>query len=33
MERLFGGPVFLEIWVRVKHGWADDDRQLERFGY
>ena len=25
MERLFGGPVFLEVWVRVKRGWADDD--------
>ena len=25
MERLFGGPVFLEVWVRVKRGWADDE--------
>jgi GTP-binding protein Era len=33
MERLFGGPVFLEVWVRVKRGWADDDAQLKRFGY
>ncbi len=33
MERLFGGPVFLEVWVRVKQGWADDDRMLQRFGY
>jgi len=33
MERLFGGRVFLEIWVRVKRGWADDDRMLKRFGY
>jgi GTP-binding protein Era len=33
MERLFGGPVFLEVWVRVKAGWADDDAQLKRFGY
>ena len=33
MERLFGGPVFLEVWVRVKRGWADDERELERFGY
>ena len=33
MERLFGGPVFLEVWVRVKRGWADDDRLLTRFGY
>ena len=33
MERLFGGPVYLEIWVRVKRGWADDDALLTRFGY
>ena len=33
MERLFGGPVFLEVWVRVKRGWADDDTLLTRFGY
>jgi len=33
MERTFGGPVFLEVWVRVKHGWANDDTLLKRFGY
>jgi len=33
MERLFGGPVHLEVWVRVKRGWADDDRLLTRLGY
>ncbi len=33
MERLFGGPVFLEVWVRVTPGWADDDAKLKRFGY
>jgi GTP-binding protein Era len=33
MERMFGGRVFLEVWVRVKRGWADDDRMLERLGY
>jgi GTP-binding protein Era len=33
MERLFGGKVFLEVWVRVKAGWADDERMLTRFGY
>jgi len=33
MERLFGGPVFLEVWVRVKHGWPDDDGMLDRFGH
>ena len=33
MERLFGGKVFLEVWVRTKSGWADDDTLLTRFGY
>jgi GTP-binding protein Era len=33
MERLFGGKVFLEVWVRVKGGWADDEALLTRFGY
>jgi GTP-binding protein Era len=33
MERTFGGPVYLEVWVRVKRGWADDDRLLTRLGY
>ena len=33
MERLFGGQVFLEVWVRVKSGWADTDASLARFGY
>ncbi|MCC7326332.1 MAG: GTPase Era [Burkholderiales bacterium] len=33
MERLFGGRVFLEVWVRVKRGWAATDASLARFGY
>jgi GTP-binding protein Era len=33
MERLFGGRVFLEVWVRVKRGWADSEEMLKRFGY
>ena len=33
MERLFGGQVFLEVWVRVTRGWADDEAKLKRFGY
>jgi GTP-binding protein Era len=33
MERLFGGKVFLEVWVRVKRGWADDERMLKALGY
>ena len=33
MERLFDGKVFLEVWVKVKRGWADTDASLVRFGY
>jgi GTP-binding protein Era len=33
MELLFGGKVFLEVWVRVKSGWTDDERMLTRLGY
>ncbi len=32
MERLFGGKVFLELWVRVRSGWADDQAALKRLG-
>lgn len=33
MVRLFGGRVYLEVWVRVKKGWASDDATLARLGY
>ncbi len=33
MERLFGGKVYLEIWVRVKRGWGEDPKMLQRLGY
>ena len=33
MERLFGGKVFLEVWVKVKPGWANDERMLTQLGY
>ena len=33
MEQLFGGRVFLDVWVRVKPGWADSDAMLKRLGY
>ena len=32
MERLFGGKVYLEVWVRVRSGWADDEAVLKRLG-
>lgn len=33
MEELFDSKVFLEIWVKVKSGWADDLRALHSLGY
>ena len=33
MEELFGGKVYLETWVKVKSGWADDERALKSLGY
>lgn len=33
MERLFDGKVFLEVFVKVKSGWADDERLLKSLGY
>lgn len=32
LEKLFDGPVYLEVWVRVRHGWADDPRTLRSLG-
>ena len=33
MERLFDGKVYLEVWVKVKSGWNDDERLLKSLGY
>ncbi|WP_448566914.1 GTPase Era [Thalassotalea ganghwensis] len=33
MQELFGQRVFLETWVKVKSGWADDERALRSLGY
>jgi GTP-binding protein Era len=32
MERSFDGKVYLEVWVKVKGGWADDVRMLRELG-
>lgn len=33
MERLLDAKVYLELWVKVKSGWADDERALRSLGY
>lgn len=33
LERLMGTKVFLEIWVKVRSGWADDEARLRTYGY
>ena len=33
MEKLFGSKVFLEMWVKVKEGWSDNERILNSLGY
>jgi len=33
MEKLFDGKVFLETWVKVRSGWADNERALKSLGY
>jgi GTP-binding protein Era len=29
----FGRPVHLELWVKVKEGWSDDENAMRKFGY
>ena len=31
--RLLGRPVHLEIWVKVREGWSDDERALRGLGF
>jgi len=33
MEKLFGQRVYLQLWVKVKRGWSNDEKALQRFGY
>ena len=33
MERLFGMKVFLEVWVKVKEAWREDEQVLVELGY
>ena len=33
LESLMQGKVFLELWVKVRSGWADDEAHLRSYGY
>jgi GTP-binding protein Era len=33
LEQLLGAKVFLELWVKVRSGWADSVERLRSFGY
>jgi GTP-binding protein Era len=33
LERLMDAKVFLELWVKVRSGWADDESHLRSYGY
>ncbi|MEY3474013.1 MAG: GTPase Era [Pseudomonadota bacterium] len=33
LEQLLGARVFLELWVKVRSGWADDEAHLRSYGY
>lgn len=33
MEKLFESKVFLQLWVKVRDGWSDNERMLKNLGY
>jgi GTPase len=33
LEKLWNCKVFLELWVKVRSGWADNDARVRSFGY
>jgi GTP-binding protein Era len=33
LNEYFGKPVHLELWVKVKEGWSDDENAMRKFGY
>jgi len=33
LEKLWDCKVFLELWVKVRSGWADDEHRLKSYGY
>jgi len=33
MERIFDCKVFLQLWVKVKKGWSNDERAMQSLGF
>jgi len=33
IERMTGGQVYLDLWVKVRKGWRSDEREIRRLGY
>jgi GTP-binding protein Era len=33
IERMVGGRIYLDLWVKVREGWRHDERELRRLGY
>jgi GTPase len=33
LEKLLDAKVFIELWVKVRSGWADDEAHVRSFGY
>ncbi|WP_341706455.1 GTPase Era [Halopseudomonas sp.] len=33
MQKLFGSKIMLNLWVKVRRGWSDDERALGSLGY
>ena len=33
LERAFNCKVYLEVWVKIKSGWSDNEQRLKSYGY
>jgi GTP-binding protein Era len=33
IERLINQKVYLQLWVKVKKGWSDNERALQSLGF
>jgi GTP-binding protein Era len=33
IAKLMDAKVFIELWVKVRSGWADDEARVRSFGY